>query len=265
MCAKYAPVAPINVLEYLNEQDAFGTYHLFLAHEVVKTPKRHKALMDSVRGKASHPRNIKFNREVEIIMDNSVVELGNAVDASMLKDAVEIVGAKWLVLPDVFHDATATIQASLKAWEQLEGMQFKGQYMFLAQGTTIYEYVEVLEFFARYPEIKIGMVGIPRNAVKALGTRIKLLGIARAIFPHTPIHLFGFSDNVVDDVMCARSGEKPYGIDSAVPIRIGSEGVDFRIGTADTIPPRDPQWWDNSKIDRTIISNINYAKKLVER
>ncbi|MEB3089950.1 hypothetical protein, partial [Parvimonas sp. M20] len=83
--ASFAPVAPIQILESLYNYgyDAFGEYHLLLAHHIMEEPERFKALFERISGDMSvFPT---------VIIDNSLVELGEAVALDMVRDAAAII------------------------------------------------------------------------------------------------------------------------------------------------------------------------------
>jgi len=87
---KFAPVAPIQVLEGLwaAGPECFGNYHLLLAHHTVEHKTRFTALFKAI-AEADHV--------CTIIMDNSIVELGDAVGPEMVAEAVACVDQGGLI------------------------------------------------------------------------------------------------------------------------------------------------------------------------
>jgi hypothetical protein len=76
----------------------------------------------------------------------------------------------------------------------------------------------------------VDYVSVPRIFANQNGSRMPVLHelIRRDTYKlFRGIHLLGFSDNILDDVACARM-QIVKGIDSAVPIRAGLKGMDIR-------------------------------------
>jgi hypothetical protein len=241
--AKFAPVAPAHIVEQLSEA-ARGDYHLLLAHDIPKNAEVYKRVYN----------HFGFT----IIMDNSVIELGNAVDLGLIKQAVAVTSATSIVLPDVMLDGKATVascEAALDIWydafSPLLGYSNPWGFMYVPQGKTLEEFAASAEAFADKQHINFW--GIPRNLVGQIGTRRDAIEVCRALNPQRLIHLLGFSDNLIDDVLCARH-RYIRGIDSAVPLRAASEGTD--ISLAMKIGPRG-NWWDEAKFVYKMNDNIN--------
>src|SRR5690242_2299971 len=101
--AKFAPVCPIKVLSQLTPENS-GDYHLLLAHDVADKAQEYKNWFGR-------------HRNMTVIMDNSVIELGNAVDLKTIKKACDAVDITTIVLPDVLLDGRATVESCTKALE----------------------------------------------------------------------------------------------------------------------------------------------------
>jgi len=70
---RFAPVAPIDLMMKMNDiPDVIMDYHLLLAHDVVAKPSRYKEGFQAIRAK-----NSIYGRTTCVIMDTSVIELGN--------------------------------------------------------------------------------------------------------------------------------------------------------------------------------------------
>lgn len=252
----FAPVCPSRVLKQLAPRNS-GNYHLLLAHDVAKDPG-YGEFFDKLH-------------MYTVIMDNSVIELGNAVDLGVIKQACHNVPPTTVVLPDVLLDAKATVdscQAALVEWRSafadlldkpIAYTSFKRGFMIVPQGNTIEEWAWCAEQFKNEPNINFW--GIPRNLVSKIGTRRDAIEIAHALNPERVIHLLGFSDNIIDDVICARS-RFVEGIDSAVPLRIASEGheMSFVLKTG----PRGT-WWDTCEFNPRMDTNIEMYRQWIRR
>ncbi len=252
---KFAPVAPIQVLEglYSAGQEVFGDYHLLLAHHTVAHKQRFVDL---------------FKRAADdgwagtIIMDNSIVELGNAVDFDMIAEATNAVswGAEttvYPVLPDVMGDGMETrnqVDEAYPAWElDMPGNGF----MVVCQGEDYHDFLASLEHFGNkeaFPDIKV--LGVPRVLHKTVGSRVRPALSARNYLDSHIIHLLGFSDQITDDIDSARSLVE-CGIDSAVPLRhrdVFNEFIDAGVRPAD--------WFETAVVDPRMIENLQLARQM---
>lgn len=254
---KFAPVAPIQILEGLwaHSPDTFGDYHLLLAHHTVAHEKRFNDLFREIS---------KSGYQATVIMDNSIVELGDAVDLDMICRAVDTVQFEGIdvipVLPDVMGQGEETRQAVKEAypiWEK--EMPCDSGFMVVCQGNDFQDYLTSLHMFADLAEFPmIEVLGVPRVLTKDIGSRIRpALSAAKYTETHR-IHFLGFSDNVIDDidsVKCVPSS----GIDSAVPLRLREVFTEFCDAGK-----RPSDWFETAQVDNTMISNLERARKMFE-
>jgi hypothetical protein len=243
--AKFAIVAPINVIDELYEVDALGTTHLLLAHDVVKHPDAYRHYF--------HPSKM-ISSSRNVILDHSVIELGKAVDNHTMIEAAKIVHPTTVVLPDVLLDMKATIDAvntALGVWEKEPFLQ-QTQYTLCLQGKNTAEYLNCAYTFSN--NTRIGMWGVPRDALKVMPSRKPLIERLQLITPEKRIHLLGFSDNIMDDISCSLM-PKVQSIDSAVPLRFQQ-----LLNPLSKVPPRG-DWWDNApKLNRTTLNNLRRVR-----
>ncbi len=252
----FAPVAPIQVVSKLSPS-ACGNYHLLLAHDVAAHSQEYRQFFG--------PPNMT------VIMDNSVIELGNSVDLKVIRKALVAVDSTTVVLPDVLLDGRATVrscQVAIPVWaEALSQVGFgtgtsndRQGFMIVPQGKSLAEFAWCAEQFASNPLINFW--GVPRNLVKEIGTRARAIDIVHAINPHRRIHLLGFSDDICDDVLCAKD-RRVEGIDSAVPIRAGTLGIELSFNTM--LPRRDPSWFDTAIHVPLMDTNIDTYRRWIRR
>ena len=248
--ARFAPVAPIHILKEMATQNVLGNYHLLLAHDVVKHPNECAEIFDHEH---------QFDT---VIMDNSVAELGEAVDLKMVIEAVQITQANVIVLPDAYLDMQRTIDdcaRALPSWRSTfqEQLTHQWSFMMVPQGRTIQEWTKCAEQFGKQGQ-KINWWGIPRNLtdLPTIGTRLQAIKIASAVRPDRHIHLLGFSDNMIDDVICSKE-PAVNGIDSAVPLRIPEP---FSM-TAKVGPRGD--WWEKGQFTLQTKQNLETIRNLV--
>lgn len=233
--AQFAPVCPIHLLEEMQHRRFAGTYHLPLAHDVVRHPARYYNLFSRM-----YPR--------KVILDNSVIELGSSVNLDVIREAADSTQADVIVLPDVLLDKDATIEACSTALENWSGAlkidksSNSRKFMIVPQGRTLSEWIECAEHFANHP--LIGWWGIGRFFREHnIGSRQTAVRICRTLNNYRDIHLLGFSDDLLDDVLTAQTlGVR--GIDSAVPIRAASLNMKLSLSPEFVLPPRG-NWWDD--------------------
>lgn len=259
--ALFAPVAPIQILEELKTHQVLGSYHLLLAHHVLEEPDRFRSLF------ADMPSST-------IIMDNSIVELGDAASDEKVLEAIQSLqnrpGAPhWIipVLTDVMGNGTATRQKASESYQWWHENAPGWPLMVVAQGSDFKDFAKTVDYFLADPSAfpKIEYVGIPRVLVESLGTRLECVRYLEALRPQINVHLLGFSDNVPDDIICANH-PSVEGIDSAVPLRYSFSVKDTpgisRLYTPSTpIPPRPAEWFTEGQMDDVTYTNLYNIRK----
>lgn len=253
--SKFAPVAPIHILQEFDNRSILGSYHLLLAHDVVKHPTEYNKLFG------------QRNRYMDIILDNSVVELKEPVDIKMVVEAAKIVNPTVVVLPDIYNDQQATIKSCLEALDSWGQSLWSANiqdftFMMVPQGGDLHQFIYCAQFFVDDP--RIGWWGVPRNLTAKIKTRAKATQLLHQLSRNKKIHLLGFSDDILDDIysailLCVS------GIDSAVPIRMASLEMEFfpvQGGVGD-LPPRGT-WWDdpNTTYISQMAVNLHLARKM---
>ena len=122
--SKFAPVCPPRIYQAMREAGYIPSNVLLLAHDVVANKDLYET--EFVRSEWLH---------TNIIMDNSLIETGGAVDAEMVYTAASTVGADVVVLPDVLRDGIASTKATLKAWAEWHWKFRDFQKMIVIQGS----------------------------------------------------------------------------------------------------------------------------------
>lgn len=127
--------------------------HMFLTHLVERYPFY-----------ADFAKNIKGYK----ILDNSLIELGGAVDMKRILDAAEKIGADEIILPDVFQKGPETIDAVNMALSELNDRYVNRKWpyklMAVAQGRDEREWYECYHELLNNPDIDV--VGIPKVLAK---------------------------------------------------------------------------------------------------
>lgn len=153
-------------------------YIMALAHLVKQYPHYRDALR-------------RCNADRYIILDNSIIETGEACDLFQLAVLADLCCADEIVLPDVFRNGEATFRLVQQSIEQLDkdGM-FHGKRMAVVHGTDIHEWVQYFNLTANCDGVDV--IGIPKVVCEWTddGTRRELVEYA-AKHTDKPIHLLG--------------------------------------------------------------------------
>jgi hypothetical protein len=239
------------------EAGQFPADHLTLAHDIVleKNWKTYENLF-SKRRPGSH-----------VILDNSVVELGKAVDLKMVVEAAKIIKPSCVVLPDAYLDAEQTIEnckEALGTWpEAFRGLSIAGEgpmpLMFLPQGRSRNDFLRCAQEFKDTPAIQ--WWGVPRNVVEYHGTRRWAIEVCHYLNAHRKIHMFGFSDNLMDDIISGCGTGAVWSIDSAVPVRCDYAKVRFLPTTV--MPPRG-DWWEKGQYTPQVQQDYLTARRVFQ-
>lgn len=127
--------------------------HMFLTHMVEKYP----AYTEAARNAPGYK-----------ILDNSLIELGGAVDLERVVKAAEYIGADEIILPDVFQDGPATIKAVQSAIDELNKMYPNRSWPFklqaVAQGKDESEWVDCYMELIKNPDVDV--IGVPKVLAK---------------------------------------------------------------------------------------------------
>lgn len=238
--SQFAPVAPVHLLRKMRDQfgpEMLGKYHLVLAHDV------------SVNQKA-------WNKVMPIgstvIIDNSIIELGTPVPAEVMLEATRAFDSscrRVVVLPDTFDDAGTTFRDSLAYYMVLkEKLPEDVEYMYVVQARDVDEVEEAVQYGEdMLCDGLISWISVPRRICDRMGTRwlalLKVLEL-KLKYPKLSVHLMGFSNNIQDDIFCARCWGVE-GIDSAVPLRLGQKREVLSLTyEGDQAGPRGSFWED---------------------
>lgn len=117
-----------------------------------------------------YPFYAKFARKVDgyKILDNSLIELGGSVDLQRVLDAAAHIDADEIILPDVFQNGPATINAVKASLEELLTIYPDGKFpyklMGVAQGKDEKEWYECYQFLLNNPYIDV--IGVPKVLAK---------------------------------------------------------------------------------------------------
>ena len=143
----------INIFPIPNiEMEQKQTMHMFLTHLVESNSTYRKAAIEAPGYK---------------ILDNSLIELGGAVDLRRVLEAAEVIHADEIILPDVFQKGPETLEAVSEAIRYLKYSYPKGvpfKVMAVAQGREEKEWYECYQELLDMPGVDV--VGIPKILAK---------------------------------------------------------------------------------------------------
>lgn len=249
----YYSVAPPYILERMKAEGVLGSKHLLLAHDVVRRPQEYRNLFHAL---------VSRDPGMHIIMDNSAYELKSSVDTNMVKEAVDAIGGRCcVVLPDHYLDSQNTMLDTLgmaTEWHDIFVRQRNCTLMAIPQGETFERWVWCAEMLADHiPGVHYW--GCPRNVKEVLHvSRRDAVSVLVALNSQRRIHLFGMSDDYIDDLISAHHHYHVVGIDSTTPIRAGSLGYNFNLSLR--MPPRG-DWWETAEWSDLITFNLSLARR----
>lgn len=223
MPPRYAPIGSLDVLSQIQREQLSTNYWLFLAHEVLAYPDEFDRLSFHIRTNTTrkNPTPPPY-----IILDNSVIELGDPCSGSALQEAAAIVQPDVMVLPDVLGDQKATQKAIHR---YINNNLIPHDVMFVPQGSTSQELIDCATWIHQYAsEEGFDPIywGIPRWVANKFFSREPLIRIINELSGQHKIHLLGMSQNIRDDFKCLHL-PNVMGIDSANPMVLGWKGVDM--------------------------------------
>ena len=163
------------------------------------------------------------NKNCYVIMDNSLIELGGAVDVETVYNAAKQCGADEFILPDVFQDADATIREVTKSigWLYTNDHIHEMKLMAVCQGATIEDFVRCFRALEMIPEIHC--IGIPKVAATLLPEGRPGLEYLWKGSPKT-IHLLGCWTNL-DEFLRYKNPALVRSCDTCIPALLSTHGI----------------------------------------
>ncbi len=213
---RFAAIVPV---EY--DPAFFSTYHMALAHEVL-ADRRVRAYYSRLRGH-------------DVILDNSVVELGESVSVQKLVEAWEHLPDSYLILPDTLRDAEATVAGVAHFFEECE---HPAKVVIVPQGENAGEWIDCLRSLLQlaYHRCDSILIGIPRLTEDWWGGRESLyhtalsmgMVLSDALRVVCPFILLGIQ-HTLSEVAWAKRETGILGVDSSLPGRAALVGTPSRL------------------------------------
>lgn len=157
-----------------------------------------------------------------LILDNSVMELGTAVDFDFLCDAVDAFIPDELILPDVPLDDKATYKNAVEYAPRFKELYPSMKLMAVPQGDDLVCWMKDYYKYLQVPEVDT--IGIPKHRK---GMRLNILHEISKDRPSSwDHHLLGtWGDPINELPLVAKKFPWVRGVDSKLPVRLGNLGI----------------------------------------
>ena len=241
-------ISPIDDLGY-----DYTNYHMALTHLVLKYPDY-----------ADHYKKLAENGSF-VMLDNSLIELGEAASLEKVLEAAAIINPSEIVLPDVYKKGDDTVNAVDNALIKLRHLAEKNglenydfQLQAVCHGETEEKWKETWHRLQQYGEI--GTIAIPKVTEHQFGSRTPFVKWAlENNEDEKEIHLLG----------CALPQEFTYykklmdlgiieSLDTSNPIIHGLKGIRYKhYGLKEKDPTKIDQL-EEVELTSDVLYNINY-------
>lgn len=164
------------------------------------------------------------NKNCYVIMDNSLIELGGAVDVETVYNAAKQCGADEFILPDTLRDGVSTVAKAIDSILYLQRENLLGDFNLMAvcQGNTLDEFEWCFHELENLTAIHC--IGIPKAASELLeGGRPKLEFLWQNC--NKAIHLLGCATSLTE-LKKYKHPEKIRSCDTCIPALLSTRGID---------------------------------------
>ena len=182
---------------------------------------------------------LKACKEREVILDNSIFELGEAFDMKKFFEWVDILKPTWYIIPDALEDSKKTIYNAY-VWNQFHRPNRKEKSIAVVQGKT---YEEIVECYQTLDEkLDVDMIAIsfdysfyeklvphPNRLVSWMLGRVALLGMLEkdgVINRYKPHHLLGAA--LPQEGLYYRQYDWIYSMDTSNPVVHAIKGIKYK-------------------------------------
>lgn len=244
---KVATILPQTHLNHVQ----YDTYHMCLAN-LIGEPGMEKY--------TNFYKEQAYRTDRYVIMDNGLIE-GNPRPISELVAKAKALQADEFILPDVFRDSTATLNAIDNAYEEAcaSGIRM----MAVPQGNTLDEWLScACEIIGNFRKVEV--IGIPKVLVDIAGRDGRLLAIEQLVkmnpmLKHKQIHLLGCWKTPLEILTIDKASESGIipmvrGVDSAIAYVYARAGI--RIDSDDR-PDSNPIDFKNGELENNNLLSKN--------
>jgi hypothetical protein len=249
MPIKIAHESPISVFE---EVQKFTDYDYALVHLFDESPE-YLAMFEKARDAGR-----------EIILDNSIFELGTAFDMDRYAEWIERFRPTWYIIPDVLQNSSGTLR-NVRTWME-KYSDLPGKKIAVVQGKS---YIEIASLYQEFDKLDIDMIAFPfdfslyeglvphsNKLVSWMLGRVTLLGKLKAngaINPSRKHHLLGCS--LPQEFMFYKEADNMdwiYSLDTSNPVVHGLKHIEYS----------DQGLWDKAseKLFTLINSEVSYEQ-----
>lgn len=210
----------------------------------------------------------------EIILDNSIFELGTAFDPFKYAEVIKELKPTYYIIPDVLENAKETQLNYVKFIDTFKDLP--GKRIGVLQGKTYQELVDCYKHFLRFRVDKIGISFdysyyekcFPLNMkleawMKGRQMFIKQLQEESFFRPEIPIHLLGCS--LPQEFKYYQTMEFIDSVDTSNPVVHGLKGVIYEDFGLDKKESQKLFTLINSEVDSEQIENIEYNIQLFKK
>lgn len=211
-------IAPTAYLREFAAQDP-ATVHHVAAQRVLSDPVYRAFFLEEAE------------RGATIIVDNGVFDLGESLKPADLVRATQAVRAEEIILPDVMHDASATMQTSDLAARQIREITDDFRLCAVVHATDDDQWRRCYDHFAASPHI--GAIAFPASRRKDPSPALSRNRVAATdyledhglIDPSKVYRLLGFGRTGHLELFEQREHEWISSIDGTAPVLLGAMGI----------------------------------------
>lgn len=209
-----------------NKVQQVTDYDYFLIHLSQDTPSYVKC----------YERSKMLQRE--IILDNSIFELGVAFDMNKFAENVIRYEPTWYIVPDVLEDAQGTVD-NMREWNDKFSGKVPGKKIGVVQGRSYSELTDCYDYMVNFA--KVDMVAIsfdysyyeytaphPNKYISWMLGRIQLISRMvrdNVIVPEVPMHLLGCA--LPQEFSYYREYDWVYSLDTSNPVVHGLKKIQY--------------------------------------
>lgn len=233
--------------------------HILPIGRLIRYTDMHMALTHLVESAGS--RYNEFFKELPdsdyIILDNSVIELGEPVNLDRLLKAADTINADEIVIPDSYKNKEETIRLMYYYLDRLVNKNVPYKIQVVPHGDNIQEWVKCYKEISSVNEVDV--IGVPKVTSSLMGgeygrvSLLKVINMFKGNQIKKPHHLLGIWNNpsalsTISHLNWIRS------VDSAVAYATGVNGIKYdKYNGANR--PEDLEWsfYDNTDNNEEVI------------
>lgn len=212
---KFAVISPIPLLR---KYAVVSDYHMALTHLVLESEEYANFYKE------------RRERGDYVILDNSLIELGEAADIDTVLKAAEIIKPNEVILPDCFRNGKRTIEMIEDALYHFGNEFRKYKLMAVAQGLNYDEWLDCHDELVTFEEVScIGIPKVSSTFPDLISGRYDLcckLNNGR-YKPDKEYHLLGVWDNPYPEISGISAYKWVRGVDTVLPVLMGTMGIAF--------------------------------------